>query len=104
MSNYDGKFSVNATPTLTIVVQDKTGPMDISDVTSIQYLVRKPDQSVLTGVATFTSTGVDGSTKYTFGVGELNKEGKYEVQVKLIAPTWRDQSTSYEFTVRDTIQ
>ncbi len=89
--------------TLILTVEENDVAKDISDATAITYLVKKPDEITIEVTAAFNTTGVDGKVVYTFIATNLDQVGLYDIQVKIVSPTWTGISSSYLFTVRDTL-
>jgi len=76
---------------------------NISAATAITYLLKKPDETVSSLTAAFDTNGTNGKVIYTFIAGNLDQVGLYEVQVKIVTATWTGITSSYLFTVRNTL-
>ena len=97
------QFSLNSTGgTLVLTVLENGSAKDISTATSISYMLRKPDQTIVELSAGFLSDGADGKVSYSWVSGDLNQEGWYSVQVKIVGVPWSGQSTEYRFEVGET--
>ena len=102
------EFGLNATGNTLILTALETvdsieQAKDVSAATTLTFLIKKPDEVVISVTASFNTDGTDGKLIYAFVTGDLPLEGLYEVQIALVTPTWSDKSTSYFFTVRDTL-
>ena len=73
-----------------VTVQDESGIVDISGATTKEIIFRKPDETVVTKTASFTSDGTDGKIRYSIIADDLNMVGKWSIQGKVIIPagTW----------------
>lgn len=88
---------------LTIKEEGETVGKNIQSATAITYLMKKPDETVSELTAAFDTNGTDGKVTYTYIAGDLDQVGLYEIQVKVVSVTWTGISSSYFFTVRDTL-
>jgi len=59
--------------------------IDISGATTKQILFRKPDATILTKTATFTTDGTDGKLTYTTISTDVDSVGIWSVQPKTFA-------------------
>ena len=76
---------------------------NISDATLIRYLIKKPDEVTAVVTAGFDTNGTNGKVAYAFIANDLDLIGLYEVQVEVTTPSYTATSSSYLFTVRDTL-
>jgi hypothetical protein len=60
-----------------------TSPVDLSGVSRIDFLFQRPDGSLLTGQALFTTDGTDGLAEYVTGQGDLDQVGVWRHQVRI---------------------
>lgn len=65
-------------------ITDNGTVVDISTVTTKQFIIRKPDGTLLTVAASFTNSGTDGKMQYTFVAGDLSLVGYYRIQAYLV--------------------
>ena len=65
--------------------------LDLSATTTKQIIFRKPDGTILTKTATFTTDGTDGKIQYTTVNGDIDIAGDWKIQVYLVFPSgsWR---------------
>lgn len=62
-------------------IRDQDGTVvDISAATTKQLLLRKPDGTLLTKVASLTTTGTDGKMQYTTVANDLDQPGLWRIQ------------------------
>lgn len=73
--------------TLIGTVLDSGVAVDISSASSIQMLIKKPDQTTLTKTASFNSDGTDGKMKYVTVSGDIDQAGNYKIQGKVVLGT-----------------
>lgn len=99
--NEFGKGDIGNILILTVLEDDVV--KDISNATTKEYFIKRPNEIGVKVTAIFNTNGVDGKLKYVFISGDLDIVGLYEVQVSLITPLWTGKSSSYFFTVRDTL-
>lgn len=66
--------------TLTIYEDDGTTAVDVSSATTKTIYIKKPDGTVITGTASFTTDGSDGKIYYTVASGVISASGIYQVQ------------------------
>lgn len=72
-------------------VMDGSSVVDVSGATTKQLFFKKPDDTVLTKTAAFTTDGSDGKIQYASIAADLDIAGWWNWQGKLILPggTWR---------------
>jgi hypothetical protein len=68
---------------LRITVKDDGVVVDISAATATDFLIRKPDGSLLTVAADFYTDGTDGVLTYTTVEGDTDAAGLYKFQAKI---------------------
>jgi hypothetical protein len=78
---------------------DGVSVVDISTATTKQIIFRKPDKTLLEKTASFVIDGTDGKLKYTTIANDLDINGKWNLQVRVVLPTGDWHSDIYEFTV-----
>lgn len=66
--------------TLTIYEDDGTTAIDVSAATTKTIYIKKPDGTVITGTASFTTNGSDGKIYYAGVSGDFSTPGTYQVQ------------------------
>ena len=71
--------------------------VDISDATTLQIILQKPDGSTLTKTAVFTDTGVDGQLQYVTVANDLNVVGNWQLQVYYVGASgsWRSDMAKF---------
>jgi hypothetical protein len=65
------------------IIEDDVA-VDVAAVTTKQLVLRKPNGSVLTKTATFTTDGTDGKIQYATIAGDLDVSGVWESQARVI--------------------
>ena len=88
---------------LRLTVKENDIAKDIQTASAVTYKIKKPDETVVEVTASFDTNGTNGKVIYAFVTGDLNMLGLYEVQVKIVTSTWIGTTSSYLFTVRDTL-
>jgi len=88
---------------LILTVLENDVAKDISNATTKEYFIKRPNEVSVKVTAAFNSTGADGKLKYVFIATDLDIVGLYEVQVSLVTPSWSGKSSSFFFTVRETL-
>ena len=89
--------------TLILTVLEDDVAKNISNATTKEYFIKRPNEVGVKVIAAFNTTGVDGKLRYIFIAGDLDIVGLYEVQVSLVTPNWTGKSSSFFFTVRETL-
>jgi hypothetical protein len=70
--------------TVTVTVSDANDDaIDISSATVRQFIIKKPDGTLLTKTAGFVTDGQDGKLQYTFISGDLDTQGPYHLQARV---------------------
>lgn len=70
--------------TITIVQNDGSTPVDLSNSSSQTIYIYRPDSILLTYVASFVTNGSDGKIQCVTDITDLNITGLYKVQAKYI--------------------
>ena len=96
-----GKGDIGNILILTVLEDDVF--KDISNATTKEYFIKRPNEIIVKVTVPFNTDGTDGKLKYVFVSGDLDFVGLYEVQVFLITPLWKGKSSSFLFTVRETL-
>lgn len=78
-------------------------PFDVSSASLIQFLFKKPDQSVLTTTGSWNTTGTDGNVQYTSIANDFDQIGLWKYQVHIVMPGETLTSTQSSFRVQDSI-
>ena len=68
---------------LRITVKDEDVAVDISTATDTEFLIRKPDGTLLTVAADFFTDGTDGVLTYTTVEGDTDIVGLYKFQARI---------------------
>ena len=77
--------------------------LNISTATTKQIIIKKPNGTVITNTAGFTTDGEDGLIYYRTISGDLSVSGTYEVQGYIAMPTFTGYSTINTFEVYDNL-
>ena len=89
--------------TLILTVLEDEIAKDISTATVKEYFIKRPNEISVKVTVPFNTDGTDGKLRYIFAAGDLDIVGLYEVQVSLETPLWDGKSSSFFFTVRETL-
>lgn len=68
---------------LRITVKEDDVAVDISTATVTEFLIRKPDGTLLTVNADFYTDGMDGALTYTTVEGDTDIAGNYKFQARI---------------------
>ncbi len=82
-----------------ITLKDCDVVVNISSATTKQIIFQKPDQSVIIKTAQFTTDGTDGKIRYTTVDGDLDLQGPWKIQAKVVLPTGTWSSNVDKFKV-----
>lgn len=74
-------------------------PIDISATTVKQLIFRKPDGTVVTKTAEFTTNGEDGALEWETAAGDVEPWGTYYVQPKIAIPGFSGRGQRVPFEV-----
>lgn len=77
---------VGAPMTATIIDPETNAALDISNATTTDYRVRKPDQTTATWAAAFVTDGSDGKITYSTKPGDLDQAGTWLLEGHIISP------------------
>jgi len=88
-----------------VTIKDENGAVkDISYTTTRQFIFKKPDGTTVTKTALFLTDGEDGILYYNTVDGDLNLEGRWTLQVRLVG-TGSDKKTDVaRFRVHDNLE
>ena len=78
-------------------------PVDISSASVKALYIRRPDYTLLTKTATFSTDGTDGKLFVQTEAGDINIEGTYRVQGHIAMTGWNGRSTIGEFEVDENL-
>jgi len=73
--------------------------IDISDATTLQIILQKPDGTILTKDASFVTDGTDGQLQYVIQNGDLNMVGDWQLQVYYVNSSGSWKSNMAKFRV-----
>ena len=82
-----------------VTLYDSGTVVDVSGATTKQLLLKKPDGTVATKNASFTTNGVDGKLRYTTLANDLDAAGVWELQVYVVLPAGNWKSDVGVFSV-----
>ena len=82
---------------LEVEVREDDVALDVSDATTKQILLRKPDGTTVAKTATFSSDGTDGRIRYVTVEGDLTA-GRWAIQGKVVTPsgTWATEIEAFK--------
>ena len=84
---------------LTVTLIEAGAAVDISSTTTRQFIITRPDKTILTVTAVFVTNGTDGQLTYTTVAGDINQSGLYSLEAKVIYSTGQYYSYTYSFNV-----
>ena len=70
--------------TLVGTVLDGGAAVDISSASSMQMIIKKPDQTSMTKTAINYTDGTDGKMKYVTVTDDIDQVGNYKIQGKVV--------------------
>ena len=82
-----------------VTIQDDGVAVNISSATTKEIIFRKPDKTLLTKAANFSTDGTDGKIRSTTVSGDLNAAGVWSIQAHVILPGGDWKSSISEFSV-----
>jgi hypothetical protein len=88
-----------------VTVLEDDAAVDLSSASTKNYIIEKPDGTIVTWAAGFVTTGTNGQLRYTTLSGDLNQAGRYKLQVDLVFSGSYDGPTDIgAFVVEENIQ
>ena len=84
---------------LRITVTDDGEIVDLSSASLMEFLIRKPDSSLLTVSVDFYTDGTDGILKYLTTSGDTDIPGLYKIQARVSLGSGVFYSSSSAFKV-----
>jgi len=89
---------------LRLTLKDGSTVVNLTDAVWIRYRISDPDEVVMIRDAVIRNPpGTDGKIKYVFVDGELDQEGTWEYQVKVLFPSGFWQSDILNFVVYENL-
>lgn len=85
--------------TLILTVYEDGSALDISSASSLQFFLREPTGAVTTVTASFNSDGTDGKLKYDTVDGDIDTDGRWELQAGFQLGSWIGRTRPVEFDV-----
>jgi hypothetical protein len=82
-----GEVHINDNLMLQLTVQDGGAIQDLSNASVKNITFQKPDGTTYTKPVTFFTNGQDGVVVYTMASGELDTQGFWRYQVKVLVPS-----------------
>ena len=84
-------------------IEDEGVAVDISSATVKKLYIEKPDGTLLTKDAVFTTDGTDGKMQYVVISGDLSLVGIYKVQGRVEMPAGKWNSNIGDFQVEENL-
>ena len=81
------------------VAQQKYVAKDISTATTLQIKLKKPDLSVVTKTAQFSTTGSDGKMKYQCTTSDIDQQEDWKIQGFVDMPGYTGHTKEGDFHV-----
>lgn len=63
------------------LLDENNSPINLGEATVLQFLIEKPDKTMVTGTGQLVNDGTDGQVFYSTLAGDLNQTGTYRYQV-----------------------
>ena len=82
-----------------LTVQQDGSALDISSYSTLQFILTDPDGTAETKTAAFDSDGTDGILKYTIADGDIDAEGNWNVQARILKAGVELTSSEHTFYV-----
>lgn len=82
---------------LELTVIENGHAKDISAATTLSFVIVRPDQTVITRTAEFSTTGIDGKIQYLSVAGDFSIEGLYTMQAAITLPGWSGHTSFSSF-------
>jgi hypothetical protein len=90
---------MGTTPVIGLTVTENGSALDIHTATVKQITFKKPDNSIVTVTAAFTTDGSDGKIQYTAAANFLDHPGTYQYQGVITLPDsatpWKTEIVSF---------
>lgn len=97
------EIHVGDTTVLRVTVKESNTAVDVSLATTKEFILRRPDGTIVSVDPSFASTGSDGILQYQC-VDELDAPGTWRVQLHLVLPSGEWHSDITQFTVKNNLQ
>ncbi len=81
-----------------VTIKDGTSVVDISSATTLQIIFKKPDGSRATKTAVLVNSGTDGKMKYTTIANDLDRQGSWRLQGRVVMSggEWRSSVGNFD--------
>lgn len=77
--------------------------LPINDATVKEIILKKPDKTVITRTASFTTNGIDGKIEYITVLDDLDIKGTWNIQGRIVTPSGEWKSSIAKFKVIDNL-
>lgn len=84
---------------VTVTQGDNVTPIDLSTASPITIYISRPDNTLISGAASFVTNGKDGKVQYVTQANDLNIQGIYKIQVKYVISGLTKHTVKGEFVV-----
>ena len=84
-------------------VKDDGAVVDISSASSMQMIIKRPDQTTMTKTASNYTDGTDGKMKYVTVDGDIDQTGNWKIQGKVVIGSATYYSSISSFKVYSNI-
>jgi len=85
------------------IVDNLNTVIDISTATTLNFLFKKPDGSILTKAGSLHTDGTDGLIDYTTLPGDIDQTSLWKIQAHVVLPTGEWFSTIGSFYVYENL-
>ena len=77
--------------------------LDISSASLMELIFRKPDGTKITQTAVFTTDGTNGQIEYVILIGDIDQDGDWKVQGRVVLPSGDWKSDIKTFKVHENL-
>lgn len=85
---------------ITLTITEDDVAVNVSSATTKTIKIRKPDGTVMTKTAAFTTTGADGKLTYTTVANDIDLAGEYKAQAYVVMSGFTGHSTIVTFEAK----
>lgn len=83
-----------------LTVKEGVNIVDVSNASTKDITLSRPDETTVVRAAGFFSDGLDGTLTFTIIADDLSMEGTYFLQAYLVLPSWSGYSDSIKVKVQ----
>lgn len=87
-----------------ITIVDCDSPVNITAATEKTIIFSKPDGTIVEKAASFSTDGADGKIRYYTIANDLDTDGKWKIQARIVLPSGQWSSNTSTFKVFKNLQ